>query len=78
MTKNHKCPQRVEVVWDDATTDDESPPDSMMRCWEIGYLVKRTKRYLELAREWGAHDGSFRWHMKIPRAMIIEERILRR
>lgn len=81
MGNKHKAtypPQRLEVVWDDATYDDDSPSNSIMRCWEIGYLVCRTKRYVELAREWGAHDGSFRFHIKIPRAMIIEERVLRR
>lgn len=76
--KKHKIPQRLEVVWDDATTDDDSPPDNMMRCWDIGYLVRRTNRYLELAREWGPDNDSFRFYMKIPRSMIIKERILRR
>ena len=75
-----KVPKRLEIVWTDAVTDDGSPEDSLMTCWEVGYLVKVTPKYVEIAREWGpeTETGEFRFHMKIPRGMITEIRVLSR
>ncbi len=76
-----RVPRRIEIVWTDAVTDDDdSPEESLMLCWEIGYLVKVTPKYVEIAREWGPEttDGAFRFHMKIPKGMITEIRVLNR
>jgi len=70
-------PKRLEISWLDAVYSDDSPDTEGMLCKEIGYFVKATPTYIEIAREWGPETGEFRFHMKIPKAMITKLALLK-
>ena len=69
----HEMPERVEIEWEDAVRfDDSAPDDSHMRCWEIGYLIEKSERYVTIAREWGPETGEYRFFMIIPTPAIVK------
>ena len=68
----------IEVVWDDASTDNgwEAPPDALKEelAVTVGFLIRETDKHLLIASSYD--DNHTNGRIQIPKGMIMTRKVV--